>query len=138
MSETVLTDSKRKQLLEAYLQARPESFSATPSAVAARGEELALPLTFAQQQLWLYAQLAPDTSLYNEPLTVRRSGPLDVSVLERSFTEIIRRHEAWRTTFPVIDGQPLQRVGPPFQIKLPLMDLRGLPLAEREGEAMRP
>ena len=137
MSEIVLTDSKRKQLLEAYLQTRLEGLSAAPSAVAPRQEKLALPLTFAQQQLWLHAQLAPDTSLYNEPLTVRRKGPLDVSVLERSFTEIIRRHEAWRTTFPVVDGQPLQRVGAPFEIRLPLIDLRGLPFSEREGEAMR-
>lgn len=137
MSDTVLTETKRKQLLEAYLQARPENSPAMPSAVAPRGETSALPLTLAQQQLWLHAQLAPDTSLYNEPLTVRRSGSLNVSALERSFTEIVRRHEAWRTTFPVADGQPVQRVEAPFEVKLPLIDLRGLPRAERECEATR-
>jgi len=137
MSETVLTEAKRKQLLEGYLQMRPERPPAKQTAVAPRRENSALPLTPAQQQLWLHAQLAPETSLYNEPLTVRRKGPLDVSALERSFNEIIRRHEAWRTTFPVIDGQPLQKVEPSFEIKLPLIDLRRLPLLEREGEAMR-
>ncbi|MFZ0769884.1 MAG: amino acid adenylation domain-containing protein [Candidatus Sulfotelmatobacter sp.] len=137
MSDTVLTEAKRKQLLEAYLQMRPESLAATPSAVTPRNGNAVLPLTFAQRQLWLHAQLAPDTSLYNEPLTVRRKGPLDVSALERSFTEIVRRHEAWRTTFPVSDGQPVQRVEAPFEIKLPLIHLRRFPLAEREGEAMR-
>jgi len=122
MSETVLTEAKRKQLLEAYLQMRPESFpAATQSAAAPRRDNSALPLTFAQQQLWLHAQLAPDTSLYNEPLTVRRNGPLDVSALERSFTEIVRRHEAWRSTFHVADGEPVQRVEAPFEIKLPLV-----------------
>ena len=135
MSDTVLTEAKRKQLLEAYLQMRPESFPATPA--APRRDNSALPLTLAQQQLWRHAQLAPDTSLYNEPLTVRRNGPLDVSALERSFTEIIRRHEAWRTTFHVADGEPVQRVEAPFDIKLPLIDLRRLPRAEREGEALR-
>jgi surfactin family lipopeptide synthetase A len=133
MSDT-LTESKRKQLLEAYLQMRPPTAPAKKSASPSR--QNSIPLTFAQQQLWLHAQLAPDTSLYNEPLTVRRSGPLDVSALERSFTEIIRRHEAWRTTFPVIDGQPVQHVIAPFEIKLPLIDLRHLPHAEREGEAL--
>jgi aspartate racemase len=137
MSDTVLTEAKRKQLLEAYLQTRPEHSPAVQFAVAPRGESSALPLTFAQQQLWLHAQLAPDTSLYNEPLTVRRSGPLEVSALERSFTEIVRRHEAWRTAFPVVDGQPVQKVEPPFEVKLPLIDLRRFPPAEREGEAMR-
>ena len=137
MSDTVLTEAKRKQLLEAYLQMRPESPAAGPSAVTPRKSNAALPLTFAQRQLWLHAQLAPDTSLYNEPLTVRRKGPLDISALERSFTEIVRRHEAWRTTFPLVDGEPVQKVKPPFELKLPLIDLRRLPLAEREDEAMR-
>src|ERR1017187_7189674 len=137
MSDTVLTEAKRKQLLEAYLQMRPESFPATPSAAAPRRDNSALPLTPAQQQLWRHAQLAPDTSLYNEPLTVRRNGPLDVSALERSFTEIIRRHEAWRTTFHVADGEPVQRVEAPFDIKLPLSDLRRLPRAQGEGEPLR-
>jgi aspartate racemase len=137
MSDTVLTEAKRKQLVEAYLQTRPESFPVTASPAAPRRNNSALPLTSAQQQLWLHAQLAPDTSLYNEPLTVRRKGPLDVAALERSFTEIIRRHEAWRTTFHVVDGEPAQRVAAPFEIKLPLIDLRRMPQAEREGEALR-
>ena len=136
MSDTVLTEAKRKQLLEAYLQMRPESPAAKRSGVTPREGNAALPLTIAQRQLWLHAQLAPDTSLYNEPLTVRRKGLLDISALERSFTEIVCRHEAWRTTFPVADGQPVQRVEAPFEIKLPLIDLRRLPLAEREDEAM--
>jgi surfactin family lipopeptide synthetase A len=134
---TLLTEEKRKQLLEAYLQARSENISALPSAIALHAESSVHPLTYAQQQLWLHAQLAPGTSLYNEPLTVRRHGPLDVRALEQAFTEIIRRHEAWRTTFPVIDGQPMQKIAEPFEMKLPLIDLRHLPLPEREGEAMR-
>ena len=137
MSDTVITEAKRKQLLEAYLHMRPESLPSAPSAVAPRRQNFAVPLTFAQQQLWLHAQLAPETSLYNEPLTVRRNGPLDVPALERSFTEIVRRHEAWRTTFPVIDGEPAQRIETAFEIKLPLVDLRHLPRPEREGEALR-
>jgi aspartate racemase len=134
---TVLTEAKRKELLEAYLQTRPESAPAKPSAAPTRRESSVAPLTFAQRQLWLHAQLAPETSLYNEPLTIRRHGPLDVSALERSFSEIVRRHEAWRTTFPVIDGEPVQKVGAPFEIKLPVIDLRQLSLRERESEATR-
>jgi surfactin family lipopeptide synthetase A len=137
MSDTVLTEAKRKQLLEAYLQMRPEHYPAKPSAAVLRRDNSALPLSFAQQQLWLHAQLAPNTSLYNEPLTVRRKGPLDISALERSFTEIIRRHEAWRTTFHVVDGEPVQRIEAPFELKLPLIDLRRMPRTEREGEALR-
>lgn len=134
---TVLTESKRKELLEAYLQTRPENGGNGPSVAAAERDDSFAPLTFAQKQLWLHAQLGPGTSLYNEPLTVRRHGPLNVATLERSFTEIIRRHEAWRTTFPVINGEPMQKVGAPFEVRLPLIDLRNVPQAEREKEAMR-
>ncbi len=134
---TVLTEAKRKELLEAYLQTRPESAPVAPSPVPLERENSLAPLTLAQKQLWLHAQLAPESSLYNEPLTIRRHGPLDVPALQRSFSEIIRRHEAWRTTFPVIAGEPMQKIGAPFEIKLPLFDLRRLPETEREREAMR-
>lgn len=132
-----LTEAKRKELLEAYLQMLPENGTAAPVRPLRRTKTAFLPLTPAQQQLWLHAQLAPDTSLYNEPLAVRRIGPLDVPAIERSFTEIIRRHEAWRTTFHSVDGRPIQKIEAPFEIKLPVIDLRSLPVSEREGEAMR-
>ncbi|HEY1658674.1 MAG TPA: amino acid adenylation domain-containing protein [Candidatus Sulfotelmatobacter sp.] len=134
---TVLTEAKRKELLEAYLRARPENGRPEPSAAPVEGDHSLAPLTFAQKQLWLHAQFAPGTSLYNEPLTVRRHGPLEIRALERSFSEIIRRHEAWRTRFPVINGEPMQKIGEPFEIRLPLIDLRDLPVAKREKEGMR-
>jgi surfactin family lipopeptide synthetase A len=132
-----LTEAKRKELLEAYLHTHPEDVRASvPDTPLHRGESL-VPLTLAQRQLWLHAQLAPETSLYNEPLTIRRHGPLNIPALERSFSEIIRRHEAWSTTFHVIDGEPMQNVGTPFEIKLPPIDVRHLPSAQREKEALR-
>src|ERR1700730_7930964 len=57
-------------------------------------------LSFAQQQVWLHAQLAPGVPLYNEVLTLERTGPLDREALERSFGEITRRHDILRTSFP--------------------------------------
>ncbi len=136
MSE-VLTQARRKQLLEAYFRTHLETASEQPSQVTPRAPGASLPLTFAQQQLWLHAQLAPNTALYNEPLTVRHRGPLNVRVLERAFSEIVRRHEAWRTIFPVVEGEPAQRVLPPFPVELPEIDLRTLSSAEREQEAVR-
>jgi amino acid adenylation domain-containing protein len=137
MTHTSVTKEKRKQLLEAYFQTRPEAARQAPRRVAKGTAESAEPLTSAQKQLWLHAQLAPDTPLYNEPLTVRRVGALDKSALERSLTEIVRRHEAWRTVFPVIQGQAMQVVQAPFEVSLPLVDLRSLPQAERAEAAHR-
>ena len=136
MSE-VLTDARRRQLLESYFRSRVETASELPSHIAVHAPGAALPLTFAQQQLWLHAQLAPNTALYNEPLTVRHHGPLDRVILERAFSEIVRRHEAWRTIFPVIEGVPWQRVLPPSAVELPEIELRDLPSGEREKEALR-
>jgi surfactin family lipopeptide synthetase A len=136
MSE-ILTESRRKQLLESYFQTRLETVLDQPGQILPRDPATIAPLTYAQQQLWLHSQLAPHSALYNEPFTVRHRGALDVRTLEGAFKEIIRRHEAWRTVFPVIDGEPIQRVLPPFEVKLAEIDLRSLHPDEREKESIR-
>lgn len=133
----VITEARRQELLESYFRTRVEIASDSPSQGMSRAAGADLPLTFAQQQLWLHGQLAPNTALYNEPLTVRHHGALDSGVLRRALNEIVRRHEAWRTIFPVIAGEPVQRVLPPFALEIPEIDLRTTPCAEREAEASR-
>ena len=81
--------------------------------------------------------MAPDRPVYNECVTIRMCGPLDVVALERGFNEIVRRHEPWRTTFSTVDGNPIQVIHPAPQIALPLIDLMGLPEDQREPEALR-
>ncbi len=93
------------------------------------------PLSFAQQQIWLHTQLVPEIPIYNEPVTIRRDGPLDVAVLERALTEIVRRHQAWRTTFTLVNGEPAQVILPATPVHLRLVDLTGLPSSTRELEA---
>ncbi|MFZ1005369.1 MAG: amino acid adenylation domain-containing protein [Candidatus Sulfotelmatobacter sp.] len=136
MAETLEISEQKRKLLERYLQQRSEE-ACVLAAIPRRAPGATIPLTFAQQQVWLHAQLAPHLPVYNEPFTVHRNGPLDVGALERSFTEIIRRHEAWRTTFATVDGEPVQVVHPPFEIKLPLVDLRNLPPSERVTAALQ-
>jgi amino acid adenylation domain-containing protein len=136
MAETLEISEQKRKLLERYLQQRSEE-AYVPAAIPRRAPGAKIPLTFAQQQVWLHAQLAPHLPVYNEPFTVHRKGPLDVGALERSFTEIIRRHEAWRTTFATVDGEPVQVVHPPFEIKLPLVDLRNLLQSERVAAALQ-
>ena len=133
----LLTESRRKQLLESYFRTHLESAPEQPAQIPPRSSGASAPLTFAQQQLWLHAQLAPNTALYNEPFTVRHRGPLELPALERAFTEIVRRHEAWRTVFPTIAGEPVQGVLPAFEVTLPEDDLRTLAPSEREAEALR-
>jgi amino acid adenylation domain-containing protein len=87
--------------------------------------------------LWFIAQVFPGAPTYNEPIMVQMRGDVDVPALARSLTEITRRHEAWRTVFRSVDGQPMQQVRPPCPFHLPVVDLSGLPHEQREPEAMR-
>jgi amino acid adenylation domain-containing protein/non-ribosomal peptide synthase protein (TIGR01720 family) len=101
------------------------------------GRDGALPLSFAQQRLWFLDQLEPGSAIFNMPHVVRFDGPFDAAAIEAAFTEIVRRHEALRTTFEVENGQPVQVINPPRPVGLALHDLRSMPEAEREAELTR-
>jgi amino acid adenylation domain-containing protein len=96
-----------------------------------------LPLSFAQQRLWYIDQLHPGSSLYNCPIAVELSGDLDIQALERTLTEIIRRHEVLRTSFPIIDGNPIQHISEAEPVSLPVLDLTELNESARDSEARR-
>src|SRR5262249_29895222 len=69
------------------------------------------------------------------PLALHVRGQLQVAVLERCLSEITRRHEALRTSFQLVDGQPLQVIKPPFELSLCQVDLRDLEPIVREPAA---
>ncbi|HEX3527644.1 MAG TPA: amino acid adenylation domain-containing protein, partial [Thermoanaerobaculia bacterium] len=100
--------------------------STTPPPILPVPRTGALPLSFAQQRLWFLDRLAPDNPFYNMFGGVRLTGTLDVDALRRAFREIVRRHEALRTTFHPGDGRPVQVVAPAPAFDVPLVDLEGL------------
>ncbi len=133
---TDLSEAKRI-LLEKYLQGNLPQPKAGEATIPRRTRINEAPLSFGQQQLWLLGQLIADTPVYNECVTLHLPGSLDVDAFKQSFHEIIRRHESWRTSFPQVDGQPVQRIQPSLTLPLSLVDLRYLPKIEREVEALR-
>lgn len=94
-------------------------------------------LSPAQQRLWVLDQLRPGESVYNECAAWRLAGQLDVQALERSVTEIMRRHEALRTIFPTTDGLPVQAIQRPRDLKVTVLDLSRMAEEEREEELRR-
>src|SRR5262249_25783694 len=76
-------------------------------------------------------QLDPESTAYNIPAAVRLEGDLDVVALERAVSEVVRRHEALRTRFPMVDGEPVQEIEPAREVSLPVIDLGSLDGAER-------
>ena len=95
------------------------------------------PASFAQQRLWFLDQLLPGTSFYNVPTVIRLLGALNLAALTRSVNEIMRRHEALRTTFGMVEGQPIQAIAPVLSLSLPVINLQELPAAARQEEANR-
>ena len=112
-----------------------QSLPASPLKAVAR--EGAVPLTMTQEHLWGLDQLLPGAPFSNMPYAVRLTGALNVTALEESFNEIIKRHEALRTTFTTVAGQPVQVIAPTRRLPLPVEDLRALPQVERESTAQR-
>ena len=91
------------------------------------------PLSFAQLQMWVIDQMTPGNPAYNMPNGYRLRGPLDSQALENSFNEIIQRHEALRTTFSVLDGEPLQFIHPELKINIHVVELDHLTGEQREN-----
>ncbi len=108
------------------------TLQAPPIEPIARDGEL--PLSFAQQRLWFLDQLQPGNPFYNVPFVVRLAGRLEVRALERTLSEVVRRHEVLRTCFPSQGGEPVQRIQAAEAWRIPLIDLSGLPAAVRKAE----
>jgi amino acid adenylation domain-containing protein len=109
--------------------------AAVPITRVDRDEQL--PLSFAQHRLWFLDRLEPDTPVYNIPATGRLTGRLNLRALELTVGEIVRRHEALRTTFPDVQGKPMQVIAPPSPVSILVLNLTHLPEADRELEARR-
>src|SRR5437867_6652472 len=132
-----LSEAKRA-VLEKYLRGEIPQPSLNACIITPKPSAELAPLSLAQEQLWLRTQTAGIPPLHNESITLHRKGPLDVAVLERCLAEIIRRHEIWRTTYDTSNSRPFQVIHPaPSTFPLLVTDLRSLPEADREREALR-
>jgi Condensation domain. len=85
-----------------------------------RGEHL--PLSFAQQRLWFLGQMEGGSEAYHVPLRMRMRGALDAGALRRALDRIVARHEVLRTTFAVVEGEPVQRIQPVEQARFELRE----------------
>ena len=103
----------------------------------AAADESNLPLSFGQERLWFLDQLTPGSSAYNIPYAGRFLGPLKAASLDQLLREVVRRHEALRTRFPMVNGRPHQAIGKADEFRLRYVDLSGLPPGERLTQGRR-
>ncbi|HEV7517044.1 MAG TPA: condensation domain-containing protein, partial [Thermoanaerobaculia bacterium] len=113
-------------------QKRPRRPPAAPP-IPRRGPGDSWPLSFDQERLWFLYYLDPGDTAYNIDTSTRMRGRLDVAALLRGLNAVVRRHEAWRTTFHAVDGRPVQVVAPELVLAVPVVDLRRVPADRREA-----
>jgi amino acid adenylation domain-containing protein len=100
-----------------------------PIARLARGADFRPPLSFGQLRLWFLDRLETDPAgraAYNLPAALRLEGPLVPPALAAALSEVVRRHEALRTSFAIEGEEPFQAVADPAPVRLPLCDFSGL------------
>src|SRR6185295_10139893 len=132
-------------LARAVVKARESGQCDADPALHRSPRDRRLPLSFAQQRLWFLDQLDPHSAAYNLPALFDFDRALDLHCLRRALAEILRRHEALRTTFALLDGTPVQVISPAAEIEIPLEDLTRDPdpqhrearAAERTEETLR-
>ena len=129
--------SERKAELADFLRGADQAVRAASGMVHPVARHAPLPLSFAQQRLWVFDSLNPLSAAYNLAGAIRLRGHLNRAALKRSFEEIVRRHEVLRTTFVVLDWEPVQIIAESADLSLPLIDLHSLRADEREAEAKR-
>ncbi len=95
------------------------------------------PLSFAQQRLWFFQQLEPSSSAYNISTELDLTGTLDVRALEQAIGQVIARHDALRTTFVTVDGEPVQVVRPAGHVVPARARSRGLATRAPVGPGWR-
>ncbi|QDL09667.1 non-ribosomal peptide synthetase [Brasilonema octagenarum UFV-E1] len=96
-----------------------------------------LRVSFAQERVYFIEQLAPSMTAYQFQESLRFQGDLNIPILEQSLSEILRRHEIFRTTFPAVEGKLVQVIHPPQPVKLEVIDLQSVSKSEQEAEVQR-
>ena len=126
--------AERKEDILAFLRNNSVDVVADKQPISPVKRQGNLPLSFAQQRQWFLAQLEPDNSLHNIPASVRLQGQLNVEALGQSFNEIISRHEALRTNFQTVEGQPIALISEEKPLTLSISDISELPANQQEAE----
>lgn len=124
--------ARKKAILDALLS--QEGMAPAEDRIPRRQASGPAPLSFAQRRLWFFDQFEPASFAYNLLTAVSLRGRLDISALQKAFVEIVRRHEALRTTFDFHDGQPIQVINEQHSIPLRQIEITHLPEEEQQEQ----
>src|SRR4051794_28121227 len=95
--------------------------SALPGRVTMPQDFFIFKTSFAQERLWFFDQFAPGNPFYNIHVALPLPADVDPALLSRALNAIVSRHEALRTTFVVVKGEPVQAVAAALHLHLPVV-----------------
>ncbi|WP_344571013.1 amino acid adenylation domain-containing protein, partial [Kitasatospora viridis] len=121
----------------AGLAARSGAVAGRPVLSATAGRPERVPLSFAQQRLWLIDRMEGPSALYNVPVALRLDGELDQQALTDALGDLVARHESLRTLIAETDGEPHQRVLPAAPLALELCDCPAAEVADAVAQESR-
>jgi len=126
---------RKSEIVEFLTRAQQHDAESIPLVRAGRQDNV--PLSYAQERLWILEQIEKLGSAYHLLATVHLSGCLDPVALDRAFAALIERHQVLRTRFGVVDGEPIQLIDPPAGIGIATDDLSKFPPNEQQEELRR-
>jgi amino acid adenylation domain-containing protein len=133
--DAAAVSAAKRDLLARFLRGDIQPELSQAAAIARRRSDVAAQLSFSQERLWFLDQLMPGSPVFNVPMAVRISRPLDLNFLQQSVSEIVRRHEVFRTAFVTSDGVPRPVISSDARVTLKLIDLSAVDPSLREAEA---
>lgn len=126
----------KKELLAFLADAEMSTRTVQPPVTSSMSRQSRVHASFAQWRMWFVNRLSETSSAYNIERIVTLTGPLNISALERSINEIVRRHDSLRATFSLIGDELFQIISPFSAFRLPIKDLRSIPnMADRGAKA---
>ncbi|TYT70381.1 amino acid adenylation domain-containing protein [Microcystis aeruginosa KLA2] len=126
-----------EELGQQIQQLQQEDLTLSAPPILPRGEQSELLLSYAQTRLWFLDQLEPNSPFYNIPVALRLQGHLNQVALTQSLAEIIQRHEALRTNFVTVNGQPTQVIHTLTNWTVSVINLQHLSPEEQKNAAKK-
>ncbi len=111
------------RLIQSSVTKEPELENYLRPLIKAANRDAEIPLSYAEEGLWLIEQISPGQSGWNMQSQLRLRGALNVEALERSFNALIERHETLRTAYRLVDGEPRRAILPTLAVEVPIVRL---------------
>ncbi len=100
-------------------------------------EDKIIPMSFAQKRLWFLDKLHPNQGIYNIPFAADIRGKIEIPLLERAFCYLIARHEILRTSFDMIDDEPVQIIHEKVNFNIEIYESSSLSKTEYTSQELR-